>query len=198
MDKDRFKQQMDFIMELDKLKRITRQTYLYGGDKKENDAEHSWHLALMAMLLGEYSNEPVDTLRVISMVLIHDVIEIDAGDTYAYDEAGNTTKRERELKAAKRIFGMLPEDQEKLMWELWDEFEAYETPESKFANVLDRMQPLMLNDATDGKAWLEHGVAKQQIVNRNARVHEGSEEIWSWMQEIIDKNVALGRVKDGQ
>lgn len=196
MVNDRLKQQMDFILELDKLKRITRQTYLYGGDKKENDAEHSWHLALMAMLLNEYSNEPVDTLRVISMVLIHDVIEIDAGDTYAYDEAGNTTKREREEKAAKRIFGMLPDDQESLMWELWEEFEAFETPESKFANVLDRMQPLMLNDATDGKAWLEHDVAKRQIINRNARVHEGSEEIWEWMQEIINKNVDLGRVKD--
>ena len=196
MNKERLKQQMEFILELDKLKRITRQTYLSGGDKKENDAEHSWHLALMAMLLSEYSNEPVDTFRVMSMVLIHDVIEIDAGDTYAYDEAGNATKREREEKAAERIFGMLPKDQEKLMWELWDEFEEFKTPESRFANVLDRVQPLMLNDATGGKAWMEHDVAKHQIVDRNARVHEGSEKIWAWMQEIIDKNVALGHIKD--
>lgn len=193
---DRLKKQMDFILELDKVKRITRQTYLTGGEKKENDAEHSWHLAVMALLLKEYSNEDVDLLHVMSMVLIHDVIEIDAGDTYAYDEKGNTTKRDREVKAAKRIFGILPEDQEKMMWELWEEFEAYDTPESKFANMLDRLQPLMLNDATDGKAWLEHDVAKHQILNRNVRVHEGSEQMWSLMQNIIDKNVSLGHIKN--
>lgn len=193
---DRLKQQMEFILEADKLKNIKRQTYVSNGSAKENDAEHSWHLALMAMLLGEYSNERIDTLRVMSMVLIHDIIEIDAGDTYAYDEAGNATKREREEKAAKRIFGILPQDQEKMMWELWEEFEACETAEARFANVLDRMQPLMLNDATGGRAWMEHGVAKHQIVDRNAKVIEGSEEIWSWMKDIIDKNVGLGHIKD--
>lgn len=193
---DRLKQQMEFILEVDKLKKIKRQTYLSDGSGKENDAEHSWHLALMAMLLSEYSNEKIDTLRVMSMVLIHDIIEIDAGDTYAYDDAGNATKREREEKAAARIFGILPENQEKMMWELWEEFEACETPESKFANALDKMQPLMLNDATGGRAWMEHGVAKHQIVNRNAKVHEGSEEIWNWIKDIIDKNVEMGHIKD--
>lgn len=193
---DRLKQQMEFILEVDKLKKIKRQTYLSDGIGKENDAEHSWHLALMAMLLSEYSNEKIDTFRVMSMVLIHDIIEIDAGDTYAYDDAGNATKREREEKAAARIFGILPEDQEKMMWELWEEFEACKTSESKFANALDKMQPLMLNDATGGKAWMEHGVAKHQIVNRNAKVHEGSEEIWNWIKDIIDKNVEMGHIKD--
>lgn len=193
---DRLKQQMEFILEVDKLKNITRQTYLSEGTKQENDAEHSWHLALMALLLGEYSNEKIDTLRVMSMVLIHDIIEIDAGDTYAYDDAGNATKREREEKAAARIFGLLPEDQEKMMWELWEEFESSDTPESKFANALDRMQPLMLNDATGGRAWMEHDVAKHQILNRNKKVHEGSEEIWSWMEDIIDKNVKMGHIKE--
>ncbi len=193
---DRLKQQMEFILEVDKLKNIKRQTYLSDGRGKENDAEHSWHLALMSLLLSEYSNEKIDTLRVMSMVLIHDIIEIDAGDTYAYDDAGNATKREREEKAAKRIFGLLPKDQESMMWELWEEFEACETSESKFANALDRMQPLMLNDATGGRAWMEHGVAKHQIVNRNKRVHEGSEEIWSWMEAIIDKNVEMGHIKN--
>ena len=193
---DRLSKQMNFILELDRLKDIKRQTYKLNGIEQENDAEHSWHLAVMALLLSEYSNEKVDILRVMSMVLIHDVIEIDAGDTYAYDEAGNQTKRERELKAAKRLFGMLPEVQEKQMWGLWDEFENFKTPESKFANVLDRVQPGMLNDATGGKAWLEHDVAKHQIVNRNAKIHEGSEILSEYMMNMIDKNVKLGKIKD--
>ena len=132
---ERLKKQMDFLLEVDKLKFITRQTYLSNGERKENDAEHSWHLALMAVLLREYSNEPVDVAKVMTMVLIHDLVEIDAGDTYAYDAAGNQTKREREVKAAQRIFGLLPADQEEEFRALWEEFEAYETPEAKFAHV---------------------------------------------------------------
>ena len=155
-----FEKQISFIMELDKIKKITRQTYLSDGSRKENDAEHSWHLALMTFVLADYANEPIDVLKTMKMVLLHDVIEIDAGDTYAYDTEGNKTKRERELKAADRIFGLLPEAQQKEYRGLWDEFEAMETPESKFANMLDKVQPLFLNDASGGISWEEHGVKK--------------------------------------
>ena len=153
---ERLKQQMDFILEVDKVKNIMRQTYLADGKRKENDAEHSWHLALMAVLLKEYANEEVDLAKVIPMVLVHDLVEIDAGDTYAYDEAGAATKEEREKKAADRIYGILPKDQGKWLYGLWQEFEAYETPEAKFAHVLDNSQPLFLNDASDGISWTEH------------------------------------------
>ena len=136
--------QLAFIMELDKIKNITRQTYISDGSRKENDAEHSWHLALMCFVLAEYSNEPIDVLKTMKMVLMHDVIEIDAGDTYAYDVEGNKTKRERELRAAERIYAILPDEQAKEYRALWDEFEAMETPEAKFANVLDKLQPLLL------------------------------------------------------
>ena len=147
---DRLEQQMNFILEVDKLKKIGRQTYLSDGSRKENDAEHSWHLALMAILLGEHANEKVDVLKVVSLVLIHDIIEIDAGDTYAYDDEGNKTKREREEKAADRIFNLLPKDQAVYMRELWEEFEEGETPEARFALALDNVQPTMLNDASGG------------------------------------------------
>ena len=163
----RLEKQLSFIIEIDKVKNIFRQTYLSDKNRKENDAEHSWHIALMALLLKEYAEESVDVLKVMTMVLIHDLVEIDAGDTYAYDEAGNQTKRQRELAAAERIFGILPEDQGKYLRELWDEFEAYETAESKYAHLLDNLQPLLLNDAADGIAWLEHGVKKSQIYKRN-------------------------------
>ena len=193
---ERLKKQMEFIVEVDKVKNIFRQTYLADGNRKENDAEHSWHLALMAVLLKEYSNEEVDLAKVVPMVLIHDLVEIDAGDTYAYDEAGAETKRERETKAADRIFGMLPEDQCKWFRELWEEFEAYETPEAKFAHVLDNCQPLLLNDASNGRSWAEHGVRKSQIYKRNEHTSEGSVEIWEYMKELIDKHIRLGNVID--
>ena len=194
--KERLKKQLDFVLEIDKVKNIYRQTYLADGNRKENDAEHSWHLALMAVLLSEYSNEPVDLSRVVPMVLAHDLVEIDAGDTYAYDAAGAATKEERETKAADRIYGLLPEDQGKWLRELWDEFEACETPEAKFAHVLDNCQPLFLNDASDGRSWTEHGVKKSQIYKRNRRTGEGSGEIWEYMQELIDKHIKLGHVID--
>lgn len=193
---ERLKKQMEFIVEVDKVKNVIRQTYLADGNRKENDAEHSWHLALMAVLLKEYSNEEVDFAKVVPMVLIHDLVEIDAGDTYAYDEAGAATKRERETKAADRIFGMLPQDQCSWFRELWEEFEAYETPEAKFAHVLDNCQPLLLNDASNGKSWAEHGVRKSQIYKRNENTSEGSVEIWEYMKELIDKHIRLGHVID--
>ena len=193
---ERLEKQMEFILEVDKVKKIVRQTYLSDASRKENDAEHSWHLALMAVLLKEYSNEEVDLAKVIPMVLIHDLVEIDAGDTYAYDEAGAKTKRERETKAADRIFGLLPSNQGTWLRELWEEFEAYETAEAKFAHVLDNAQPLLLNDASNGRSWAEHGVHKSQIYKRNEHTAEGSREIWEYMQQLIDKHIQLGHVID--
>lgn len=193
---ERLRQQLEFIVEVDKVKNIMRQTYLSDAGRKENDAEHSWHLALMAVLLKEYSNEEVDLSKVVPMVLIHDLVEIDAGDTYAYDEVGAATKAERETKAADRIFGLLPEDQKKWFRELWEEFEEYQTPEARFAHVLDNCQPLLLNDASGGRSWAEHGVKKSQIYKRNQYTGEGSREIWEYMKELIDKHIGLGNVID--
>lgn len=193
---ERLEKQMEFILEVDKVKKIVRQTYLSDASRKENDAEHSWHLALMAVLLKEYSNEEVDLAKVIPMVLIHDLVEIDAGDTYAYDEAGAKTKRDRETKAADRIFGLLPSDQGTWLRELWEEFEAYETAEAKFAHVLDNAQPLLLNDASNGRSWAEHGVHKSQIYKRNEHTSEGSREIWEYMKKLVDKHIQLGYVID--
>lgn len=192
----RLEQQLAFIVEIDKVKNIFRQNYLADANRRENDAEHSWHIALMAILLQEYVEEPVDVLRVMTMVLIHDLVEIDAGDTYAYDTQGMTTKREREVQAANRIFGMLPEDQGKYFRELWDEFEAYETADAKYAHLLDNLQPLLLNDASGGISWREHDVHKAQIYKRNERIPETSEMIWEKMKSIIEENVSKGLVMD--
>ena len=184
-EKSRLEKQIAFLTEVDKEKNIFRQTYLADGKRKENDAEHSWHLALAAVLLKEHMKEDADLGRVMTMVLIHDLVEIDAGDTYAYDTEGAATKREREVKAADRIFGILPEDQGTYLRELWDEFEAYE----------DNFQPLMLNDASDGKSWEEHGVHKSQVCRRNARIPETSEIVWEKMLEIMDKHIEKGHLQ---
>ncbi len=180
---DRLQQQFDFILEADKEKFIGRQTYLSDGERKENDAEHAWHLALMTILLSEYANKEIDVLKTVTMVLIHDVVEIDAGDTYAYDEVGKQTQRDREEAASRRLFGLLPEDQGEKLRLLWEEFEAQETPEAKFARTMDNLQPMMLNAASDGKAWVEHGVHLSQILKRNQRTAEGSETLWKYAQE---------------
>lgn len=195
---DRLQQQMEFILEVDKLKNITRQTYLSSGERKENDTEHSWHLALMCALLAEHSNEKIDVLKTMTMVLIHDIVEIDAGDTYAYDTEGNETKREREVRAAERIFQLLPPDQALWLRGLWDEFEEGITPEAKFAIALDKIQPVLLNDASGGKSWREHGVEVSQILKRNEHTPEGSVELWEYAKELIDKNVENGNIKDGR
>ena len=193
----RLEQQINFIREMDKEKFIGRQTYLSDGKRKENDAEHAWHLALMTFLLSEYANEPIDVLKTMVMVLFHDVVEIDAGDTYAYDEEAKKTQRERELKCADRIFSILPEDQGKYMRELWEEFEAQETPEAKFARTMDNFQPVILNDASKGKSWAEKGVHLSQILKRNARTGEGSEELWKYSYEkLIMPNVKKGNIKE--
>lgn len=191
----RLEKQISFIVEIDKVKNIFRQTLLADGNRKENDAEHSWHIALMAILLKEYAEDEVDVLKVMTMVLLHDLVEIDAGDTYAYDTVVTASKREREVKAADRIFGMLPEDQGNYFRALWDEFEEYETADAKYAHLLDNLQPLLLNDASGGISWREHGVKKAQIYKRNERIEETSAVIWKKIQELIDKNIALGNVK---
>lgn len=194
-EKSRLEKQIAFLTEVDKEKNIFRQTYLADGKRKENDAEHSWHLALAAVLLKEHMKEEVDLGRVMTMVLIHDLVEIDAGDTYAYDTEGAATKRKREVKAADRIFGILPEDQGTYFRELWDEFEAYETADAKYAHLLDNFQPLLLNDASDGKSWEEHGVHKSQVCRRNARIPETSEPVWEKMLEIMDKHIEKGHLQ---
>ena len=194
-EKERLEQQIRFIVEVDKVKNIFRQTYLADGKRKENDAEHSWHLALMAVLLKEHMDEEVDVARVMTMVLIHDLVEIDAGDTYAYDEAGAATKRERESKAADRIFGLLPEDQGEYFRMLWEEFETYESADAKYAHLLDNFQPILLNDASGGKSWAEHSVHRSQPCKRNARIPETSEIVWEKMNEIFDRHVQAGNLK---
>ena len=193
---ERLEQQLDFIREVDKVKLITRQTPLADGSRKENDAEHSWHLALMAGLLEEHADASVHVPKVMKMVLAHDLVEIDAGDTYAYDTEGAKTQRQRELKAAERIFGLLPKDQGEELRALWDEFEAYETADAKYAHLLDNFQPLLLNDASGGISWIEHTVHKSQIYKRNAKIDQSSKEIWDYMKGIIQKHIDMGHVKD--
>lgn len=191
-----FEKQISFILELDKMKHIMRQNYLSNGSRKENDAEHSWHLAVMACVLAEHSNQEIDLLKTIKMLLVHDIVEIDAGDTYAYDPAANADKRERELKAAERLFGLLPEEQAEEYRGLWDEFEAMETPEAKFANTIDKVHPFLLNSASGGKSWKEHGVRKTQILERNKRTAEGSEILWKLEEEWIEKHIQMGNLID--
>lgn len=195
MDIDRLNKQFDFLLEIDKEKTIFRQTYLSDGKRKENDAEHSWHMAMMVMLLSEYANEKIDVFHTMKMVLVHDLIEIDAGDTYAYDTAGNATKKERELKAADRIFNLLPKDQARHLRALWDEFEENVTPEARFANSMDKVQPLMLNNASGGKSWEEHEVKAQQVYGRNEKTAQGSQVLWDYADNnFIKPNIEKGKL----
>lgn len=195
MEKSRIEKQFDFIKEIDKEKFIIRQTYLSDARKKENDAEHAWHMAIMTVMLSEYANSEIDVLKTMTMLLIHDIVEIDAGDTYAYDEEAKKTQAEREMKAAKRIFGLLPEDQGEKMMNLWLEFESGETAEAKFAHTMDNIQPAMLNDATDGKAWVEHIVHLHSILNRNKNTADGSKKLWEYSRDnFIMPNVEKGRI----
>ena len=196
MEKSRLEKQFDFCREIDKEKFIKRQTYLSDGIHKENDAEHAWHMAVMAILLGEYANEGIDILKTVTMLLIHDLVEIDAGDTYAYDEEAKKTQGQREKAAADRIFGLLPEDQGKYMRGVWEEFEEGETPEAKFAHTMDNIQPTMLSAATGGKGWEEHGVHLGQILDRNKNTAQGSEKLWEYSyQNFISPNMEKGKIK---
>jgi putative hydrolase of HD superfamily len=190
---DRLARQLDFIREIDKLKTISRRTLLMDGSRYENDAEHSWHLAVMALLLKEYGNAPVmDLARVMKMVLIHDIVEIDAGDTYCYDDQGNADKLARETVAARRLFGLLPADQQKEFSALWEEFEARVTPEAQFAAALDRIQPLMHNYFTNGAVWRNHGVTRTKVYDRNRHVAEGSRPLWKFAEALIQDAVKRG------
>ncbi len=180
---ERLRQQFAFILEIDKQKEIIRQTYLADGSRKETDAEHAWHMALMVLLLSEYANEKIDVGRTMAICLAHDLIEIYAGDTYAYDVKGNEDKKDRELAAAAKLFAILPEDQRKSVRALWEEFEENKTPEAKFANTLDKIQPLMLNHASGGRSWVEHGVRGEQVYARNEKTGSGSETLWQYAKE---------------
>lgn len=195
MDTERLEKQIDFILELDKMKNLYRQTYVLHEDRKENDAEHSWHLGIMAFLLAELSDMPVNVEKVTKMVLIHDIVEIDAGDTYCYDQEGYKTKADREEKAAQRIFGLLPDDQKKEFYDLWREFEDSLTPEAKFAAALDRLQPLLLNYTKGGISWTEHGVHKEQVLARNAEVKNISHNIAELINSIINDAADKGYLK---
>lgn len=192
---ERLKKQMDFMLEIDKLKNIYRQTYVLGEDRRENDSEHSWHIAVLAFMLAEYSNRPIDVLKVIKMVLLHDIVEIDAGDTYCYDAEGYKTKADREEKAARRIFGILPKDQAEEFYGLWREFENGETDEAKFAAVLDKLQPLTLNYAKNGISWKEHGVFKEQVEKRNINTSDSSEQLAELISAIINDAAERGLLK---
>ena len=192
---ERLKKQLDFVLEIDKEKNITRQTHLSGHGRNENDAEHAWHMAIMAYLLREYANENIDIGRVMLMCLIHDVVEIDAGDTYAYDEKGLSTQKEREDAAKERIYSLLPEDQKKELIALFDEFEAYETPESKFAHTMDNLQPLMLNHSNGGNDWKEHQVNESQVYARQEKSRLGSEKLFQVIDDIIQENIKKGTIK---
>ena len=196
MAEKRLEDQMKFLLEIDKEKNILRQTHLSGHGRRENNAEHAWHMAIMIYLLREYANEKIDLAKTMMMALIHDIVEIDAGDTYAYDTAALATQQEREAKAAQRIFGLLPEDQRKEMLALFQEFEDYETPEARFAHVLDNLQPLMLNDSNNGGDWREHQVKRSQVYKRNARTSTGSETLWAYMEGLIQGNVEKGNIQD--
>ena len=189
--------QIRFVIEIDKVKHVLRQTDLMDGSRRENDAEHSWHLAVMALLLAEYAAGDIDLSRVVRMVLIHDLVEIDAGDTFCYDEEGAKDKAEREQAAADRIFAVLPDDQAVELRALWDEFEARETADAKFAASLDRLQPLMHNYHTQGAAWRRHGIVRSQVVSRNEHIAEGAPVLWEYARRLIDDAVTRGYLAEG-
>ena len=192
---ERMKKQMAFALEIDKVKNIFRQTHLSLRGRNENDAEHSWHMAVMAYLLKEYANEEVDIAKVMIMCLIHDIVEIDAGDTYAYDEEGLKTQKAREDAAKERIFSILPEEQKAEFTALFDEFEAYETAESRFVHAIDNLQPLMLNNSNDGSDWREHEVTAEQVYTRQRKTKLGSEKLFEITDAIIQDNIRKGNLK---
>ena len=193
---ERIKKQLEFSLEIDKVKNIFRQTHLSNHGRRENDAEHSWHMAVMAYLLKEYANEEIDIAKVMLMCLIHDIVEIDAGDTYAYDEVNLETQKEREDAAKERIFSILPKEQKEELVALFDEFEAYETAESKFAHAMDNLQPLMLNNSNGGSDWCEHEVTAAQVYKRQSKTKLGSEKLFEVTDKMIRENIKRGSLKD--
>lgn len=197
MTDERLKKQIEFISEVDKSKNIFRRSKIHDGSRRENDAEHAWHLALMAFLLSEYSaDSDIDLLKVMKMCIIHDIVEIDAGDTFCYDAAANMDKLEREQKAARRIFGILPEEQGGELKTLWEEFDAMETPEARFAASLDRIQPVLLNYLNKGGTWHEHGISKAQVIDRNKHIEKGAPKLWEFISGLIDDAVSKGYLSE--
>lgn len=195
MQPDRLAQQIQFIIEIDRLKTILRQTRITDDSRRENSAEHSWHIAIMAFVLIEHAPEGTDLLRALKMLLIHDLVEIDAGDTFCYDVEGHLDKAEREQLAADRIFGLLPSDQALELRTLWDEFEAQETVTAKFAASLDRLQPILLNRQNQGGTWKQHQITQAQVMKRIAPIETGSPPLWTLTQQVIDECVAAGYIK---
>ncbi len=193
---ERLKQQMAFALEIDKEKNVFRQTHLSGHGRNENDAEHAWHMAVMAYVLREYSNQKIDIARVMLMCLIHDIVEIDAGDTYAYDAEGKATQKEREAAAKERIFSLLPPDQKEELAAVFEEFEANETAEAKFVRAMDNLQPLMLNDSNGGGDWKAHGVLAKQVYERQGRTKDGSEKLYELTDRILQKNIERGSLPE--
>lgn len=194
---ERLRRQLDFALEIDKEKNIFRQTHLSGHGRRENDAEHAWHMAIMAYLLREYANEEVDTGKVMLMCLIHDIVEIDAGDTYAYDEESRKSQKEREEAAKERIFSILPDDQKAELSAIFEEFEECESPEAKFARAMDNLQPLILNHSNGGSDWAEHGVSADKVYERQGRTKSGSKKLYEVTDAIIQENIRKGSLKKG-
>ena len=192
MTSDRLERQLAFIVEIDKAKSILRNSLVIEEGRRENDAEHAWHLAVMARLLAEYAREEIDIDRVIEMLLVHDIVEIDAGDTFVYDTAARVQKAEKERAAAERIFGLLPADQAATLRARWDEYEARQTPEARFAFALDRLQPLLLNFHSQGHAWRQHGVRRAQVMAVNASIADGAPELWEYARSLIEESVRRG------
>ncbi|MBP3950439.1 HD domain-containing protein [Bacillus suaedae] len=189
---DRLMKQIEFIVEIDKLKSIYRQSFIMDGSRQENDAEHTWHLSMMAIILLEHANESLSIVRVLKMLFIHDIVEIDAGDTFAYDTTGYLDKFEREKAAAERIYGLLPIDQRDELFALWIEFEEGNTAEAQFAAAVDRLQPLLHNFYTEGKSWRKHGITREMVLDRNKHIALGSKKLWNYAQKLIDEAVEKG------
>ncbi|MEH2952449.1 HD domain-containing protein [Candidatus Merdisoma sp. JLR.KK011] len=193
---ERLKKQLNFALEIDKEKNIYRQTHLSGHGRNENDAEHAWHMAVMAYLLREYANEEIDITKVMLMCLIHDIVEIEAGDTYAYDAENLKTQKAREDAAKEKLYSLLPEDQKREFTALFDEFEEYKTPEAKYAHVMDNLQPLILNDSNNGGDWKDHGVTAEQVYGRQRKTRLGSEKLFEVTDQIIQKHIRKGNLRE--
>ena len=195
---ERLKKQLAFALEIDKEKNVFRQTHLSGQGRNENDAEHAWHMAVMAYLLKEYANEEIDIAKTMIMCLIHDIVEIDAGDTYAYDPEAKKTQKEREQRAKERLFGMLPENQKEELTALFEEFEALQSPEARFVRAMDNLQPLLLNNSNDGGDWKAHGVSAEQVYARQRQTKAGSEILYEVTDDILQEIIRKGNLKKAE